>query len=688
MYTPAGGGIGLYANNGNKEVWLAYRLCVDETNYSSCENSNRVLQPGDVLSFEMKGTQAYGEVGFILASSPDFSANNFAAKNNSYSMECYLLGLNNTWKLKQKSGFSDITTSFSGSGTQVTYDVSILMTSSATAKVTLTDGTSTGVYDVLLESSDITHIIFYLKDDWNGSSNQDFFFGSDGNGMLVTNTGSLALESTAISYGNLFDPIIPTSTTTTQALNIDVSAAVSFQGEVNISGTLDVSSGNSLTLEANSTAGYSQLKFGTFNGTGTVVQEQYLASSGHHGVSSPMSGGFGISTGLTSALYSYDAGNGAYLSAANTTVTTPGEGYFAPVGANGFQMSAGTFSVTGTPITNHNHNLGYATTVASGGSGNGWNLIGNPYTCGLDWSSVSLNNVNDAFYIWDPSSSTYLYYVNGVNPPTGPSAGSQLASSVIPPLQAFWVQASSNGASVVSSMAANGTTGSSPTFYKSQPDNIILTVTNLSDTTKGDVLWVKNVQGTSNAFNGTEDAWKMTNYGGFPNIYTYHNGDKMAINATDFQQSSVIPVGLIGPMAGVKYVFRAEQFTSNGAYSLVLEDKHLKSFTNLCEESYTFTYGVWSQEDPRFSLHIHESTVSEDELNSKEDLKIFQTGSHVVIQCDENSYDSYQVVSQDGRSIAQGKLKSSETRIQAPDAGIYVVKVSGIRENMSRIIVH
>ena len=46
----------------------------------------------------------------------------------------------------------------------------------------------------------------------------------------------------------------------------------------------------------------------------------------------------------------------------------------------------------------------------AGGSGSGWNLIGNPYTCGLDWSTVSLTNVNSAFYIWDPATTTYKYY--------------------------------------------------------------------------------------------------------------------------------------------------------------------------------------------------------------------------------------------------------------------------------------
>jgi len=450
---------------------------------------------------------------------------------------------------------------------------------------------------------------------------------------------------------------------------------------------IEVAPSKTLTLNADAT-GYGQLKVaGTITNNGTITANQYISSTGHHGISSPMTGGFGTTSGTSSTLYGYDAANGAYLSAANTTVTTAGAGYFAPVGTGGYLTAAGTFSTTGTPNTSHTHSLGYATSVATGGSGNGWNLIGNPYTCGLDWTGVTKTNVNDAFYIWDAATSTYKYYVNGVSAPTGTYAGSALASGVIPPMQAFWVQATASGASVVSTMASHGTVASSPTFYKTQPDNIILTVSNLSDAAKGDVLWVKNVYGTTNIFEGEEDAWKMTNYGGYPNIYTYDNGQKMAINATDLMQTGIIPVGMSAPVPGVKYVFHAEQVTSNGAYSVILEDKLLNTFTDLDQEGYTFTYGAWSQEGPRFALHINQATVGQEEQSVLSEVKLFQNGDRLIIHGDAAMHTSYSILTLDGRLITEGFLQAGMASVMAPKAGLYIVQLNGQQASVGRVMI-
>lgn len=447
----------------------------------------------------------------------------------------------------------------------------------------------------------------------------------------------------------------------------------------------DLTNNGQIILNA-SNSGYSQLKVGgTITNNGTIIQNQYISSTGHHGISSPMTGGFGTTSGTSSALYAYDAANGAYFSPANTTVTTAGAGYFAPVGTGGYLTAAGTFSVTGTPNTSHTHSLGYATSVAAGGSGNGWNLIGNPYTCGLDWTSVTKTNVNDAFYIWDAATSTYKYYANGAFAPSNYTG--TLVSGVIPPMQAFWVQASASGASVVSTMASHGTVASSPTFYKTQPDNIILTVSNLSDAAKGDVLWVKNVYGMTNSFEGQEDAWKMTNYGGYPNIYTYDNGQKMAINATDLMQKGIIPVGMSAPVPGVKYVFHAEQVTSNGAYSVILEDKLLNTLTDLDQEGYTFTYGAWSQEGPRFALHIDQATVGQEEQSALAEFKLFQNGDRLIIHGDAAMHTSYSILSLDGRLISEGFLQAGMASVIAPKAGLYIVQINGQQASVGRVMI-
>ena len=135
---------------------------------------------------------------------------------------------------------------------------------------------------------------------------------------------------------------------------------------------------------------------GSVTNNGSIVHEQYLGSTGHHGISSPMTAGFGSTSGTASALYEYDAASsgvyvGSYVSNGTATTSTVGRGFFAPVGSAGdFLSSTGSFTVTGTPNTTHDWTLSYVTNSQSGASDNGWNLIGNPYSATLDWSSVSV----------------------------------------------------------------------------------------------------------------------------------------------------------------------------------------------------------------------------------------------------------------------------------------------------------
>ena len=87
----------------------------------------------------------------------------------------------------------------------------------------------------------------------------------------------------------------------------------------------------------------------------------------------------------------------------------------------------------------------------------GWNLIGNPTTATLNWDAESgwtKTNVDNTIYVFDPSSSDFLYW-NG-------EAGT-LNNGLITPFQAFWVKA--NAASPILSFdQAVKTTGG--TFYK------------------------------------------------------------------------------------------------------------------------------------------------------------------------------------------------------------------------------
>jgi hypothetical protein len=323
-----------------------------------------------------------------------------------------------------------------------------------------------------------------------------------------------------------------------------------------------------------------------------------------------------------------------------------------------FLTAPANASVTGTPNTSMTHTLGYfAANSLAGGSGAGWNLIGNPYTCGLDWSTVSLTNVNSAFYVWDPATPGYKYY--------SPAAPVGTLPSVIPPMQAFWVQATQPGASITA-------------FYKTIPDNLIVTVTKVGDSATTDRLWVANIQGTGDGFDGAYDAWKMTNGPTMPNVFTMDMGERIAINATEIDAAKVLPMGFSYAVAATKFGVRLEQVTGGQYYDVYLEDKLTGSYHDLNQSDYSFTHQGWTQDGPRFALHFSLSTIGVVEPNAADRFVAYQNQDRIVLSSSDAGFSAYRLYGLNGQELSRGPLPPGMQSIAAPTrAGLYFIEAYG-----------
>lgn len=420
---------------------------------------------------------------------------------------------------------------------------------------------------------------------------------------------------------------------------------------------------------------YAQLKFGgTYSGSGIVKQSQNL-ETGSHLVSSPMATGFASTRGDASKLYAFDAANGNWFAMGSQTGVV-GAGFAARVDATQipFITSADTVGVSGTPNTTNTWTISNASLATSTGSGAGWNLLGNPYTCGLDFSNVYSNNsslIENAFYIWDAAvgggAGGYVYY-----------SGGGLSSPIIPPMQAFWVQAkTSQSGSITTTMSAHGTVASSPTYYKTRPDNLVLHAALLGDTLISDRMWVAQVSGTSSSFDGAYDAWKMTNGSLMPNIYSFVDAERIAINALDLNGNRIIPVGFDYVDVGAKFRIKLEQVTNGQVYQVYLEDKAIQQFHDLNQGHYLFTHQVWTQEEPRFALHVSQSNVGTLELDALLDsLVVYQDGRRLMVRWCDSDQANYRLVTLDGKEISKGAIHCGLQSLDAPKAsGLYVLEL-------------
>lgn len=468
-------------------------------------------------------------------------------------------------------------------------------------------------------------------------------------------------------------PLVPLASSA-QDLTIASGATVTIESGSFIQVGSNLSNAGTLTLSSD-VIGYSQIKVdGYVTNTGTISQSQYLANDGHTSMSSPMSSDFATTSGDNTKMFYYDGSAFAWR-----TSDVVGRGYFASIGSTGFATSGGIFSATGTPNTSVAHSLDYSVNTAANGSGTGWNLVGNPYTCSLDWTAMTKTDVNDAYYVWDPATSLYKYYASGAVSGTYLTASNTL-NGIIPPMQAFWVQTTSNSAALSSTMADDGVLDNTSTFIsKTNPDNLILGVVALNDSSVNDAMWlIDNIQAKT-GFDGSYDAWKMDNGDLQPNICSVFNGEELAINALDFVNTPVIPLGFDGPTKGT-YVISLEQIVNGSPYKATLEDRHLDVFWDLETKDYTFKNFGWDSEDSRFLLHLESRQLlsdndAADEQDMHSDYYVYQSEDFIYLnQSELGLFNSYTLYSIGGRRMTSGSVSNKLQAIHAPyPTGIYVL---------------
>jgi hypothetical protein len=173
-------------------------------------------------------------------------------------------------------------------------------------------------------------------------------------------------------------------------------------------------------------------------GSGSLQISTVWADSGWHQFASPFDQVPTASSGiLPFQQFTWNADSGAYRVQG---IPIRGQGSFA-VGRGSVQLEGALsrqpwktwyLDYTASPVTSSAH---FSTAVTDG-----WNLLGNPFACGLDFSLVTRSNVDASYSIWNPELfgglGAYEYY--------SPSGGS--LPPVVPPLSGFWVRAQAPGA--------------------------------------------------------------------------------------------------------------------------------------------------------------------------------------------------------------------------------------------------
>ncbi|MEZ5195904.1 MAG: T9SS type A sorting domain-containing protein [Bacteroidales bacterium] len=423
--------------------------------------------------------------------------------------------------------------------------------------------------------------------------------------------------------------------------------------------------GNALFVsDQNGMASY--LDNGTTTIFGTTTYQEYLTSQRWHLVSPPVSGAsIDVYYDIYLKEYNEPTDTWTYLVTPTTMPMNVGQGYAA--WASDDYTGSTTVNYRGS-LTNSNITLN-SLDFTAGAAKEGFNLIGNPYPCALDFNSNwSLTNMSGWMVIYDNG----IY--RGISTDGTPYNGK--TDGIIPPTQGFWVRALNASGSIT--IPASQRLHSNQVFYK-EAKEFEFPIVRLETEVNGyndETVVIFHPESTI-GFDGYYDLSKFENVEEAPQLYTMTLGGNYAVNyyGSDYEDR-IVPVGFKTLHDGL-YILEASTISNfDSETGIYLEDLKTGTLTKLTDNpQYSFSYESGDDEH-RFNLHFTKSSLS---ISSTQlygmDIYAYQNTVYVK---NPNLLDGYVVIYDVmGQAITKTQMNKEELiEIPVDRLGYYFVKVN------------
>jgi hypothetical protein len=474
---------------------------------------------------------------------------------------------------------------------------------------------------------------------------------------------------------------------------------------------LNIYTTNGLILQSDASTSASLIISGDLNGdinaTGSIQANLNLPATSWHYISPPVSsvGTSMFSTGGVRNVTLYDE---SYITTDMNNGWVNYEGYhyntstsswelviskawttlLAGHGYNYYNSSSATYSfqvntnTANTPVT-----LKYASGGAGTSSVQGYNLIGNPFTSGIDWDIVVTDPLNTGAPGWS-SVEQAIYFRNGGNliiyngGVTNPNSYNEFGN-FIPPMQGFFIKSNVNDFELIIPSAAK--THTSNLRYKGTTI-IPLVRLEIENSGKTDQTVVRFDDKATILYDNSFDARKLFPDANLPSIASSLGGTDYSINGIPFPESSIsIPLVINAPVSG-SYVITAKEIKALESYNVSLKDISQNLTINLSDISaYTFSSSAGKYTD-RFILTISNllTAISENKVSDIA-FNIFSGTDILNIQTLSSSWDGIKglikVFDITGRQVLvlnniefySGDLKQIPVNFQK---GAYIVEIT------------
>lgn len=404
-----------------------------------------------------------------------------------------------------------------------------------------------------------------------------------------------------------------------------------------------------------------------------VTAEHYIEDNRWNFISSPVSDAqSGTFTGMFLKAWDETTYNWNFITETNTPLNA-GQGY--EVWST---LGNPTVFYQGTEITDSDLPIVLTATDIntdlSIGNGEGWNLVGNPFTSSIDWgtdnnpvSGYNRSNLDATIYLW-----------NGVQyasfNPAGDGAGVNGGTQYIPSMQSFFIKA--NNFNPTLTLPANARTHNPQPNYKSSSTTPTVRFS-AKNTSFSDETLIRFISGSSFGFDGNFDGYKLDGISEAPQIYTIQDDHRFSINTMPIVSDHlIIPIGLISGISG-SILLELPEIVNLDNHDLFLEDLQTGLFYKL-DIDFQLDVNVNSQDDPhRFNLHLKNTNLEVQENNLKA-FHIYAFQNHLYVSSEEDRQYEITVFDLAGKDVFKERFSGNGIRrIELNlSSGHYIVRAS------------
>ena len=492
---------------------------------------------------------------------------------------------------------------------------------------------------------------FYQSHAQHIVSNNVFIKGTNGSHVVLSN-GIYTLSGSHASY--------PTSL---HHLTLSNNAVLTMPATacLTVNGTLNNESGTTLSISS----GGSLITNGSITNNGTVNSQLTVSDGEYHIISPPNNNTLsGLFAGDYLLNWNEPGQDWSYITGTDVPLI-PATGYF----LWGVAKNT-THTFTGTPNTG---NQSLPLTNTGSGDTPGFNLVGNPYPSALDWGL--LDDTYGAVYYWNPETSTYVSWNNGVGEGT----------QYVAPMQGFFIYAPSTGSFLLYNSVR--THEGAANYYKS-PDKgmieggLVLKASNMNVL---DHLHLVFDDQAAAGFELQHDAWKLkSTQPGVIQLYSVCPDGNLSIDVRPTQET--IPLGFALDYESWCTIAIVEYTDSEPIW---LEDTKLNTFTELTSNDYSFQ---WLPTDDEHRFLLHRSVTSLPDRSSAHEVHIYASGNSLYLHSDTGPHEGLvELVDMAGRVVMTRMitLNINTELVLTLKPGIYLMRFKTSRQTVAqKVLIH